>query len=73
MQHTAKQSLNLSDVTGVRLIDAQLSNQLQYRIGIDRLNSNRVPRHTVDDDLSVFGRTCANAELIAGLAYARYG
>ena len=67
MFRQAKCTLNLAYVAGVGLTDAQIPNQFQYGIRIDRFHRHGVSRYTVERDLSVLGRTHPYAELISRL------
>src|SRR5271157_6438508 len=67
MSRQAKCTVNLAYVAGVGLTDAQLPNQFQYGIRIDRFHSHGVSRYTVERDLSILGRTHPDAELISRL------
>ena len=59
---------DLAYVAGVGLRDAEVLDQFQYGIRIDRFHSNRVAKYIIDSDLGVLSSAVSGAELMSRFA-----
>jgi hypothetical protein len=68
LRKPAKYVLDLSNVAGVGFRDAEILDQLQNGIRIDRFDGNRVAKYIIDSDLGVLSSAVSGAELMSRFA-----